>query len=197
MSAVELYTDGSCLNNPGPGGIGYLIRYQVDTNPSDFPMNSPVEIKEIEGRQGYRYTTNNRMEILACIEGIRKVLESVKAGIIPDATQLNIFSDSDYLCKSINQKWIDRWMDNNWMTSSYQGRQPGPVKNKDLWEQVISVQNELRGAGITMTITWVKGHDGQEFNERVNTLAQAASSGTNQLIDEAFEKTSMANKRRY
>lgn len=192
VSAVELYTDGSCLRNPGMGGLAYIIRYSVDdqNDQGSFPMNAPVQFKEIEVSQGFRYTTNNRMEIMAGIYGIKAVIDNVKSGVIKGATQLNLFSDSEYLVKAINMQWINKWMDNNWMTSAFQGRQPQPVKNKDLWEQVIAVQNDLKAMNINLTMTHVDGHAGHEFNERADKLAVAAATGTNHIIDEVFEQTS-------
>lgn len=191
ISAVELYTDGSCLRNPGMGGLAYIIRYSVDSpNENDFPMNKPVTFKEIEGNQGFRYTTNNRMEIMAGIYGIRAIIENIKSGIIQGVNQINLFTDSKYLCNSINQKWINRWMENNWMTSGFQGKPPQPVKNKDLWEQVVALQNELKSMNINLTLNYIEGHAGHEFNEKADKLAVAASSGTNHIIDEVFESIS-------
>lgn len=192
LSIVELYTDGSALRNPGMGGYAYIIRYTVDD-----PANPTVPLfKDIEKNQGYRYTTNNRMELMGAIFGIRGFVEAVKDGTITGCSQLNIFSDSEYLCKSINNRWINKWMENNWMTSGFGGKSPQPIKNKDLWEDLIKAQDELRSIGVTFSFSHVTAHvrDGDEknqYNNKVDKLAVAASSGTNHIIDEVFEQTTL------
>lgn len=185
---IELYTDGSALNNPnGAGGLGYMIRYYEADNGDD-PSALPVQ-KTIEGSQGFRLTTNNRMEIMALLYGIRMIIEKVKDGTLAGASRVNAFSDSQYLCNAINQRWIAKWQSNNWMTSGFQGRQPTPVKNKDLWEDIIKMQEQLVSMNIAFAISHVKGHDGDPGNEKVDQLATAASRDTNNhLIDEAYEK---------
>lgn len=182
---VELYTDGSCLKNPGAGGWAYVIRYWDTPEGSDLP-NPTV----LENKQGFRLTTNNRMEILASIEGIRRVISMIKDGTLQGATQLDVYSDSEYLCNTVNQRWIDRWQDNNWMTSGFRGSQPQPVKNKDLWEQVLEVKKELQSLSINLTMTHIDGHAGHEFNEKADKLAVSAShDSTNHLIDAVYEST--------
>lgn len=180
---IELYTDGSCLRNPGSAGLGYVIRYWKD-NEEGVP--SPVVY---DGNQGFRLSTNSRMEIMAGIYGINKVFSLIDSNEISDVKQINLFSDSKYFCDAINQNWIGKWMANNWMTSGYQGRTPQPVKNKDLWEQVIDLQNKMKERNIIFSISHVDGHSGVEFNERADKLAVAASSGTDQIVDEVYEKT--------
>lgn len=103
MKLVEIFTDGSCLGNPGKGGIGILLRYQG---------------REKQISQGYLLTTNNRMELLAVIEALNALKE-------PCRVQLH--SDSQYMQNGI-QKWIFNWKKNNWKTSDKK-----PVKNQDLW----------------------------------------------------------------
>lgn len=103
MKLVEIFTDGSCLGNPGKGGIGILLRYQG---------------RERQISQGYLLTTNNRMELLAVIEALNALKE-------PCRVQLH--SDSQYMQNGI-QKWIFNWKKNNWKTSDKK-----PVKNQDLW----------------------------------------------------------------
>ena len=83
------------------------------------------------------------------------------------------------------------------MTSGFQGRQPKDVKNKDLWEQVIALQNQMQSIGLNLTVNHVKGHNGHEFNEQADKLAVAASNNsTNHLIDEVYEKTMTVYNRR-
>lgn len=103
---VAIYTDGSCLGNPGPGGYGVVLRYQQHQ-------------KEMSG--GYKQTTNNRMELLAAIVG----LESLKQPCDVDLT-----TDSQYVRLGITQ-WLANWKKNNWKTS-----QKEPVKNQDLWRRL-------------------------------------------------------------
>ncbi|TKB48402.1 ribonuclease HI [Ferrimonas sediminicola] len=106
LKSVTLYTDGSCLGNPGPGGYGVLLRYRQHTR---------------EMSAGYRLTTNNRMEMLAAIVG----LESLK-----EPCQVSLHTDSQYLRQGITQ-WIHGWKRKGWKTASKQ-----PVKNVDLWKRL-------------------------------------------------------------
>lgn len=178
---IEIYTDGSSIRNPGPSGLGYMIRYWNE------PDVREDNVKVIEGNQGFRLSTNNRMEILACIYALKKVLEDDTT--FQGATQINIFSDSEYLVKAVSQRWIEKWQQNNWMTSGYNGKQPSAVKNKDLWELLINTRQMLNNKGIIMTLSHVKGHDDNQYNNRVDRLAVQASTGDNQIIDEEYEKT--------
>lgn len=186
MMPVELYTDGSCIKNPGMGGYAYIIRYWED--PGAESGEAPVE-KTLEVNQGFRLTTNNRMEIMAAVEGLRNVMRFVKDGTFSELGQIKLWSDSEYFVKAVNSHWIQKWQQNNWMTSGWKDKKPSPVKNKDLWEQVLEVQNELRNMNINLVINHVKGHNGHEFNERADQLAVSASLGNNHLIDEVYEKT--------
>lgn len=103
MKRVEIFTDGSCLGNPGKGGIGILLRYKQT---------------EKTVSKGYHQTTNNRMELLAVIEAL---------ALLKEPCQVILHSDSQYMQNGI-QKWIYNWKKNNWQTSN-----KTPVKNKDLW----------------------------------------------------------------
>lgn len=138
--AVEIYTDGACSGNPGPGGWGVLIR-ELDK-----------EDTEISG--GEKDTTNNRMELLAAI----KALESIE-----NNKEIIIYTDSNYVKDGITQ-WISNWKKNNWKTSNKK-----PVKNVDLW---IKLDNAIQNKKINWK--WVKGHDGNEGNEKADFLAQSA-----------------------
>lgn len=182
---IELYTDGSSLRNPGASGLGYLIRYW--DNPDDESM---PEEKIIEGSQGFRLSTNNRMEIMAAIYGINAIIAKIDDKTFEGAGQINLASDSEYFVKAITQKWLNKWQQNNWMTSGFNGQQPKAVKNKDLWEQVLEFQNQLKARGITLVVTHVDGHSGHEYNERCDRLAVGASNNAaNHIIDEMYEKT--------
>lgn len=178
---VEIYTDGSCIKNPGPGGIAYIIRFYEESEGIPTPQVT-------EHNQGFRLSTNNRMEITAAIRGITEVISKINDQTFEGVGQINLYTDSEYLANAINQGWLSRWIQNNWMTSGFRGAAPKPVKNKDLWEQVTSVQDQLKQMGINFTIHHVKGHNGDEFNEKADKLAVAASTGTDHIIDEVYEK---------
>lgn len=182
---IELYTDGSCLNNPGPGGIGYIIKYFETGEENQMPQS-----KQIEHSEAYRSTTNNRMEILASIKGLTDIIEKVSTGIIKDSNIINMMTDSKYLSDAVNLRWLDKWASNNWMTSGFRGSAPKDVKNKDLWEHIIFIQNKLKNMSITLNIIHIPGHNGHEYNEACDKLAQNAARGTNYLIDEKYEMSS-------
>lgn len=135
---VELFTDGACLGNPGPGGWAALLRFKGAE-------------KELAG--GEAHTTNNRMELMGVIEG----LKSLKR----DCT-VTVYTDSQYVQKGITE-WIHSWKRKGWKTADKK-----PVKNADLWQ----ILDEAR-LGHDVTWRWVKGHAGHIENERVDVLARA------------------------
>ena len=189
---IELYTDGSSLKNPGPSGLAYIIRYYDLKDPNSNQMPEP---QEIVGNQGFRLSTNNRMEIMAAIYGIKVIIEKVESGMFHGATQISIMSDSEYFVNAINFNWIGKWQKNNWMTAGYQGSKPQQVKNKDLWEQIIQLQNKLRLMNINLTLTHVKGHNGNEFNERVDKMAvEASKNQAFHIQDEGYEHSYSPSK---
>lgn len=145
---IELYTDGAASGNPGPGGYGVVLKFAG---------------KRKEISEGFKRTTNNRMELLAVIIG----LESIKR---PDL-KVNIYSDSKYVVDAINQKWIV-----NWMKTNFKGK-----ANVDLWLRFLKVYNPHQHQFI-----WVKGHASNIENNRCDELAVAASRSANLLIDEGF-----------
>lgn len=153
MKIIKLFTDGSCLGNPGPGGYGALLSYNGHN-------------KELS--QGYKNTTNNRMEMLAVIKGLQALTESC---------QVELTTDSTYVKDGIT-KWIFNWKKNGWKTAAKK-----PVKNSDLWQQL---DNEV--SRHTVNWHWVKGHSGHPENELVDDLARDAASGDNLLDDEGFEQ---------
>lgn len=150
---IEIYTDGGCLINPGPGGYGVVI-LEGDRR------------KELSG--GYRLTTNNRMELTACIEGLRAV---------PQSLPVRIYSDSRYIVNAINRGWARAWRANGWMRSH-----GAPVENYDLWEQLLSLCD-----GRSVEFVWIKGHAGTPENERCDQLATAATARKNLPPDRAYE----------
>ena len=136
MSKVIIFTDGACSGNPGPGGWGALLRY------------GDAE-KKLSG--GELETTNNRMEMMAAI----KALESLKRPV-----QVELYTDSVYVKDGIT-KWLTNWKKNNWVTASRK-----PVKNKDLWEQLDTL-NSFHN----VSWQWVKAHAGHRENEIADMLA--------------------------
>ncbi len=145
---VEIFTDGSCLGNPGPGGYGVVLKYKD-------------KIKELS--QGYKLTTNNRMEMLATIVGLQSLKEPC---------QITLTTDSQYVRQGITQ-WIHKWQKNNWKTASKQD-----VKNVDLWK-LLNQQQQRHN----IQWNWVKGHSGHPENERCDALARQAAESDN-LIDD-------------
>ena len=151
LKQVSLYTDGSCLGNPGPGGYGALLIYQHHR-------------KELS--QGYRLTTNNRMELLAAIAGLQALQEPC---------HVRLTTDSQYVRQGITQ-WIHNWKRRGWLTAN-----KDPVKNVDLWKLL---DNEVQRHQIEWH--WVKGHSGHPENERCDELARNAAEGEEQLEDTGY-----------
>lgn len=135
-----IYTDGSCLGNPGPGGWAFVATDGINT---------------AERSGGEVNTTNNRMELTAVIRALSAAHRH---------SEVELHTDSQYV-KNGMQSWIKNWKSNNWRT-----RDRKPVKNKDLWIQL----DELAGQ-IKINWHWVKGHAGEEFNERCDELARTAA----------------------
>ncbi len=138
MWKVTIYTDGACSHNPGIGGWAAIL----------FAAN---RTKEISG--GNAQTTNNRMELTAAIQAL---------SILNQPCNVDLYTDSAYLCNAFNQRWISSWLKNGWKTASKR-----PVENRDLWETLIKL-SELHN------IRWfkVKGHADNEHNNRCDALAR-------------------------
>lgn len=140
MKEVTLYTDGACSGNPGPGGYGTVLIYK----------GTKKELSE-----GFPETTNNKMELLSVIVGLRCLKEKCK---------VEIYSDSKYVVDAINEGWLISWQANGWRKSDKK-----PVKNIELWEELLSLMEKHE-----ITFHWVKGHDGNEYNEICDKLAVKA-----------------------
>lgn len=151
MKQIDIYTDGSCLGNPGPGGYGAVIKFKQHT-------------KEIS--QGFKHTTNNRMELLAAVEALNTLNETC---------QVTLTTDSQYVKNGINQ-WIFNWKKNGWKTSDRK-----PVKNADIWKQLDHAVAQHK-----VTWKWVKGHSGHPENERCDELARNAAESKDLLDDHGF-----------
>ena len=136
MKTIELFSDGACKGNPGPGGWGVLLRYGTTEKP-------------LCG--GEKNTTNNRMELMAAIEGLKALKE-------PCHVQLT--TDSQYVRKGITE-WINGWKKNGWKTAAKK-----PVKNADLWQQL---DEQVQRHEIQWH--WVKGHSGHRENDIADELA--------------------------
>ena len=157
MLHVDIFTDGSSRGNPGPGGYGSILRF-VD-------RNGRVHEKELS--QGFRCTTNNRMELL----GVIKALEALKS-----PCDITLYSDSQYVVNAFNQHWVDGWLKRGWKNAKKE-----PVKNPDLWKRLLAAKEPHQ-----MAFVWVKGHAGHPENERCDALATAAADGDNLIEDEGF-----------
>jgi ribonuclease HI len=152
LKHVVIYTDGACIGNPGPGGYGVVMLH--DKHRKEFS-------------RGFRLTTNNRMEILACIVGLRALKE-------PCAVTL--YSDSQYVINSMSKGWARRWRKNNWK------RDDQPVPNADLWRQMLDLCDKHK-----VRFNWVRGHAGNKENERCDQLARQAALGFDMAIDSVYE----------
>ena len=149
---IKIYTDGSAKGNPGPGGYGIVLKFGD-------------KVKEIS--QGYRLTTNNRMELLALIIA----LENLKTDKFP----VEIFSDSKYVIDSITKRWVF-----DWNTKGFKGK-----KNADLWIRYLQIHPKFN-----LSFHWVKGHAGHPENERCDVLAVAAAENSkHHMIDLEYEKS--------
>lgn len=154
---VIIYTDGAAKGNPGPGGYGAVLKY-TDTSGS-------LHTKEIS--QGYKLTTNNRMELLAAI----RALQALKR-----PCRVKLYSDSKYLVEAMNKHWLDSWVKKGWKKSDKK-----PVKNVDLWKEFIEAKNPH-----DIEFIWVKGHNDNPDNERCDYLATTAAAGDDLIEDENF-----------
>ncbi|MBQ7265251.1 MAG: ribonuclease HI [Firmicutes bacterium] len=151
---VLIYTDGACSGNPGKGGYGIVMLYKSHR-------------KEIS--QGYRKTTNNRMELLSVIVA----LESLK-----EPCDIQLYSDSKYVVDAIVKKWVYSWQKKGWVKSDKK-----PALNKDLWMRLLPLLEKHN-----VKFNWVKGHADNEGNERCDFLARKAAESETLLRDEAYER---------
>lgn len=146
---IQIYTDGACSGNPGPGGYGVV-------------MMAGEHRKELS--DGYRFTTNNRMELLSVIVA----LESLKK----QNSQVTVFSDSRYVVDAIEKKWLNGWIKKGF----------SKIKNPDLWLRYSRIASKHQ-----VNFIWVKGHANNEHNNYCDQLAVAASKSKQLKIDEGYE----------
>lgn len=142
---VELYTDGACSGNPGPGGYGGILRF----------TDKKGVCHEREYSEGFRETTNNRMEVMAAIRGL---------SLLTKPCTVELYSDSQYLVKAFNEGWIE-----GWIAKDFRRGKRDEVKNIDLWERLLAAMKPH-----TVHFHWVKGHDTNELNNRCDRLAVGA-----------------------
>ncbi len=152
LKHVVIYTDGACLGNPGPGGYGVVLFHGKDRE---------------EFSRGFRLTTNNRMEMLACIVGLQTLKE-------PCAVTL--YSDSQYVINSMTKGWAKRWKKNKWK------RNGEDVPNADLWDKMLDLCDKHK-----IKFNWVRGHSGNKENERCDQLARQAALGFDLAVDSVYE----------
>jgi ribonuclease HI len=164
---LKIYTDGGCSGNPGPGGWAYVIVGGPDILGGKTKEPAAKIVAEKWGAEPN--TTNNRMELSAVIAAL-EVLPSL--ALSPE--KITVYTDSQYVQKGITQ-WIQSWKRNNWRTSDKK-----PVKNRELWQRL----DELTGR-FPLAWVWVKGHAGNELNERCDRMAQTAIASLVQLGDRA------------
>ncbi|MFV0304703.1 MAG: ribonuclease HI [Moheibacter sp.] len=151
--AIIAYTDGSSLGNPGPGGYGTVL------------LETEKMLKK-EFSQGYRLTTNNRMELMAVIVTLEKLKKP--------KTEITIYTDSKYVCDAVEKKWVLGWEKKGFKDK----------KNPDLWRKFLIQYRKHK-----VRLQWVKGHAGNEFNERADQIAVAAANSSDLQIDNGFETT--------
>ena len=159
MHEVDMYTDGAARGNPdGPGGYGTIIKF----------TDAKGVVHERQFSKGYIRTTNNRMELMACIIGFEALTKPCK---------VKVYSDSKYLTDAFNKSWVASWIKNNWVRPK-----AGPVKNVDLWNRLLKAMEKHQTEYI-----WIKGHAGHPENELCDKLATSAALSGNLEKDEGLE----------
>lgn len=146
---IHLFTDGAAKGNPGRGGYGVVLK-------------SGPHYKELS--EGFRLTTNNRMELLAVIKGLEEIKNK--------GSQVIVVSDSKYVVEAVEKGWL--W---NWIKIGFKDK-----KNKDLWIRFVNIYRQHQ-----VKFQWIKGHNGHPENERCDQLAVAASEKNELLIDKVYE----------
>ena len=152
----HIYTDGGCSGNPGPGGWAYVIIGEGGVGLRTEGSGESVIIAENWGAE--KSTTNNRMELTAVIAAL-EYLPLIK----PPAEKVTIYTDSQYVQKGMSF-WVKDWKRKGWKTSG-----KSPVKNQDLWQRLDSLAAEF-----SINWVWVKGHAGNQYNERCDAMTQKA-----------------------
>ncbi len=159
LKHVTIYTDGACLGNPGPGGYGVVLLYGGHR-------------KELS--QCFRLTTNNRMEIMAALEGLRA---------LKGRCEVTLITDSQLLINTMTKGWIHRWKSNGWKKRNNQ-----EVLNADLWPELLKLCEHHR-----VEFRWTQGHAGDPENERCDELARKAAQGPALSRDTGYEAKIRSN----
>lgn len=146
MLKVTMYTDGAAKGNPGPGGYGIVILMKDEEG----------KVTRHEYSNGYKNTTNNRMELLAVIVGLE---------CLPAPSEVIVISDSKYVTEAFNQGWLARWIKNGWRTATNK-----PVKNLDLWQRMVKAIKPHN-----VEFQWIKGHSEVDENNHCDILAYEAA----------------------
>jgi ribonuclease HI len=146
---LTIYTDGSSRGNPGRGGYGAILMWKG-------------EAKEIA--QGYKYTTNNRMELMSVIAALSSLKRT--------GLNIEIYSDSKYVVQAVMERWLDKWIATDFK---------GGKKNSDLWKQYYELAKPHH-----IKFIWVKGHASNPYNQRCDELATSAADGNNLIEDAGF-----------
>lgn len=154
LKKIEIFTDGSSLGNPGPGGYGVIVSYKG--------------IKK-ELSQGYRRTTNNRMEMMGAIAALSALKERC---------EVILYTDSQYLCDGIGKGWAAGWRRRGWRKSNKE-----KALNVDLWSKLLDLLEYHK-----VELRWIRGHAGHPENERCDVLAKQAAVSPNLLIDKGYEE---------
>lgn len=150
-ASVHIYTDGAARGNPGPGGYGIVMEWVGKAYKKEFA-------------QGFKHTTNNRMELLAVIEALKKLKN-------PN-TKAIVFTDSKYVADAVTKGWVFNWENKNFRER----------KNADLWKEFLKEYRRHQ-----VEFKWIRGHNNHPQNERCDALAVAASKERRLLVDEGFE----------
>jgi ribonuclease HI len=147
---VTMYTDGAARGNPGKGGYGVVL---MSGN------------RKLELAKGFRMTTNNRMELMAVIAGLKALKK--------DGMNVTIYTDSQYVAKAINERWLNKWIANGFAKG---------IKNKDLWMEFYELSKKQK-----LKFVWVKGHADNPYNNRCDILATEAADSGDLEIDDVYE----------
>ncbi len=162
MKKITIYTDGACSPNPGAGGWGALLIYDKTK-------------KELSG--GFKFTTNNRMEILA-------VIESLKA--LKERCNVKLYTDSQYVYNSVTKGWAQNWRSNGWRKGK---KKKEKALNPDLWGQLLDLLDQHN-----VEMNWVRGHNDNPGNERCDELAVSARLKGNLPDDPGYPEPDMDNE---
>lgn len=158
LQKAKIYTDGSCLGNPGPGGWASIILFE--------------DGREIDLRGGEENTTNNRMELMGVISAFRELDPPWEA-----PCEITVYTDSQYIAKAFNDHWLESWKANGWKRSS------GELKNVELWQELDELVSKH-----SCTFKWVKGHNGDKYNEKCDAMAnEQAQIFAGEIPSEDFE----------